>query len=199
MGFSVHLMVRTWRIAARKLGYDSCEGLLLPYVVFNDKELQFKVIKSRNEGFSQLSQQHDLSRGGTPTLEEGKVDGKAFSRTSEMDSAIRLLVGFFFETLHLSLRDSRLIALGENEAWPRRNLFYNETQRDKFPEILKRLHADACSVLGWEHVPAPIVSPVVVAPSGQEGETGLLPPVPSNAGAECGGRQNNVQERNQSF
>ena len=56
LGFAVQLILKAWESLAKKIGLESCESMLSPYVLFKESRGNFTVLAESDSGFAPKTQ-----------------------------------------------------------------------------------------------------------------------------------------------
>jgi len=102
VGLVVQKMCYCWKrlcsqIKSEKVGKFS--ALLMPYIIFEHDTGMFRVLNSREEGFSNAEQTRSLENVRV-VKEQHQVHASAWNRSNEMDSAVRDIINMFFNHLN---------------------------------------------------------------------------------------------------
>lgn len=117
IGFALQKIVNAWarlveNVKVATLGRLS--SLLLPYVKFNEETGLFECLKSREDGWSPTTLQRTVI-GVEPTTNQSAVSAVAWSRTEDLDTALRFITDMLFTHLHSVLHRKYLYSAAEKD------------------------------------------------------------------------------------
>ncbi|KAI0557560.1 hypothetical protein FGB62_289g00 [Gracilaria domingensis] len=151
-GFAVERTMYAWGIFARGLGFDDIKSMVYPYILFDTKDMIFKVLENWSIGYCPVTHHTCLENNAEATPQRG---GLLDTFNGEVDANICVLVKELLDDVRGICTHGRLYSLQENkkhERWvtlehltpdlDRKAQNPNHTRDLPFPERFDRLAED---------------------------------------------------------